>query len=76
MYLVADDPKTWTGDEIRELRLRLRMTQASLADALGYEYARTISDLEHERRYPSGAVRVLLDLMDEFDGLPSRQRES
>ena len=73
MTVLAPSRTDWTPERIVALRKRLGLTQAEMAESLGYDLARSVSDLENDRRKPSGAVCVLLDLMDTFDGLPSRQ---
>jgi DNA-binding XRE family transcriptional regulator len=69
------DPAEWSGERIRALRRRLGWTQEQMASALGYGHARSVSALENEYpgMRPSRAVRVLLDLIDQHDGLPSRK---
>lgn len=62
----------WPPKDIAALRKRLGVTQAVMADWLGYSVARSVSDLENGHKRPSSAVYVLLDLIDEFDGLPSK----
>jgi DNA-binding transcriptional regulator YiaG len=69
MATMTAPPRSWTKERIRALRERLGYTQAQMAEALGYELARSISDLESGRREPSGAVRVLLDLLNEHGDL-------
>lgn len=72
MLLPAPPAENWTADKVRELRTRLGWTQAKLADALGYEHRRSVSEIEGDRRKPSGSARVLLELIDSHDGLPSK----
>lgn len=72
MTAVATDSREWTGDQVRALRKRLRLSQEEFADLLGLNRSRSVGDLEHERTKASGAVAVLLDLIDEYDGLPGR----
>ena len=54
----------WPGDRIAGLRKRKALTQAGMADLLGYDLAQSVSDLERERRRPSPPVRILLDLIE------------
>jgi DNA-binding transcriptional regulator YiaG len=52
-----------TPDEIKAARLRLGMTQAELAQALGYAYKQSVSDLERGVMKPSKTVLILLEMM-------------
>ena len=54
----------WTASRIRALRKRHRLTQQEMADWLGYDRAQSVSDLERDRRKPSGAVVRLLGILD------------
>jgi DNA-binding transcriptional regulator YiaG len=54
----------WTGERIKALRKRLRLTQAEMAAFLGYDRAQSVSDLENDRREPGGPVLRLLDILD------------
>lgn len=77
MPLVSTDAPAWTPDRIKALRRRLRLRQDEFAHLLGYgDRRQSVSDLERGETKPTGTVTVLLDLIDQFDGLPSRQRES
>jgi DNA-binding transcriptional regulator YiaG len=66
-------PQDWTPKRIRNLRLRLDYTQAEMAQALGYEHARTVSDLENNRRRPSGSVAVLLDILEQHGDIRRKE---
>lgn len=57
--------KNWTPAEIKKLRNRLKLTQTKFADLLGYKNYQSIFQLEKGERKPSGAVRVLLNQLDE-----------
>lgn len=72
MTTLAPARTDWTPERIRALRKRLRWNQTELATALGYERQASVSDLETGKMEPSGAVAVLLDLIDAHDGLPRR----
>jgi DNA-binding transcriptional regulator YiaG len=52
-----------TPDEIKAARLRLGMTQAELATALGYAHKQSVSDLERGVMVPSKTVLILLEMM-------------
>ena len=52
-----------TPDEIKAARLRLGMTQAELAKALGYAHKQSVSDLERGVMEPSKTVLILLEMM-------------
>ena len=54
----------WTPEQIRALRKKLGLTQAELAQRLGYERRQTITDLEGGEYTPSGPVRRLLDVLE------------
>jgi DNA-binding transcriptional regulator YiaG len=56
-----------TPAEIKAARLRLGMTQAELAEALGYAHKQSISDLERGVNKPPTAVQMLLKMMLERD---------
>lgn len=64
--------KDWTPDQIRALRLRLDWTQARMATALGYSRTSSVSDLEKGKQDPSGAVKVVLQILDDHGGLPPK----
>lgn len=51
----------WPPDRIARLRAELELSQADMAPLLGYDRPQSVGDLEHGKRKPSGAVRVLLD---------------
>lgn len=76
MTTVAADTREWTGDEIRDLRKRLRFNQEEFAELLGLSRSRSVGDLEKGRTRATGAVAVLLDLIDQYDGLPSRKADA
>ncbi len=52
-----------TPAEIKAARLRLGMTQAELAEALGYAHKQSISDLERGVNKPPTAVQMLLKML-------------
>ena len=52
-----------TPAEIKAARLRLGMTQAELAKALGYGHKPSISDLERGVNKPPTAVQMLLKML-------------
>ena len=52
-----------TPDEIKAARLRLGMTQAELAQALGYAHKQSVSDLERGVMKPSKTVLILLEML-------------
>ena len=52
-----------TPDDIKAARLRLGMTQAALATALGYAHKQSVSDLERGVMKPSTAVKMLLEML-------------
>jgi transcriptional regulator with XRE-family HTH domain len=52
-----------TAAEVRAARLRLGMTQAELAEALGYAHKQSISDLERGVNKPPKAVQMLLRML-------------
>jgi DNA-binding transcriptional regulator YiaG len=49
-----------TPEDFRAARLRLGMTQAELAVALGYTHKQVVSAIETGKRKPGTAVRLLL----------------
>lgn len=73
MCTVSTSAPAWTADRIKALRSRLGWTQRELAEALGYDHTRSVSEIEGGRRNPSGSASVLLDLIDQYDGLPARK---
>ena len=52
-----------TPAEIKAARLRLGMTQAAFAKALGYAHKQSISDLERGVNKPPTAVQMLLKML-------------
>ena len=50
-----------THDDFRAARLRLGMTQATLAEALGYSHAHVVSAIETGNRNPGPAAIKLLE---------------
>jgi DNA-binding transcriptional regulator YiaG len=58
-----------TPAEIKAARLRLGMTQAELAEALGYAHKQSISDLERGVNKPPTAVQMLLKMLIAQSGL-------
>jgi DNA-binding transcriptional regulator YiaG len=58
-----------TPAEIKAARLRLGMTQAELAKALGYAHKQSISDLERGVNKPPTAVQMLLKMLIAQSGL-------
>ena len=65
----------WTPDRIRRLRLRLDKTQAEFATMLGYTRHQTVSALEKGDMNPSGAVEILLDVLDTHGRIPIEQEQ-
>ena len=73
METLAPPTARWPGPAIRTLRDRIGVTQAVMAEWLGYAVPRSVSDLENGRQKPSTSVCILLDLIDAHDGLPTRE---
>jgi len=65
----------WTPQRIRALRKRLRLSQKELARMLGYSRYQSVSELEKEDggMKPSGAVCILLDILDKHGTLDPGQ---
>jgi transcriptional regulator with XRE-family HTH domain len=55
-----------TGEEFREIRLRLRLSQSAIAEVLGYRSSLTVSGYERQLRRRGVPHRVAL-LMKAFD---------
>lgn len=66
----------WTPERIRALRRRLHLTQAEMAQALGYTRHQSVSELENydpttgNGMQPSGAVAILLKQLDHYGRIP------
>lgn len=69
--LVSADPR-WNPASIRALRKAKRLTQPEFAAVLGYDRWRTVADLENGRMEPSGSVCRVLDYIETYGILPSR----
>lgn len=54
----------WTGDDVRALRRRLRLSQAAFADRLGVRQ-QTVSEWETEQYRPRGASARMLAILAE-----------
>ncbi|MEZ4491801.1 MAG: helix-turn-helix domain-containing protein [Dehalococcoidia bacterium] len=54
----------WSGDDVRALRRRLRLSQAAFADRLGVRQ-QTVSEWETEQYRPRGASARMLAILAE-----------
>jgi transcriptional regulator with XRE-family HTH domain len=63
----------WTGERIRELRLRLGLTQEDLAQRLGARSS-TVCRWERGRRVPMRVYQHLLDELDRYEADPGPLR--
>jgi len=66
----------WTPERIHALRKRLRLNQSEFGRMLGYTRYQSVSDLEKGKMEPSGAVEILLDIIEKHGGLPGREGEA
>ncbi len=55
----------WTGDRLRKLRKRLRLSQEEMAQRLGYDRAGTISEFENGHREIPQRTALLLDTLEQ-----------
>ena len=55
----------WTGDRLRNLRKRLRLSQEEMAERLGYDRAGTISEFENGHREIPHRTALVLDMLEQ-----------
>ena len=55
----------WSGDRLRNLRKRLRLSQEEMAQRLGYDRAGTISEFENGHREIPQRTALLLDTLEQ-----------
>jgi len=60
----VEGAQQWSGDDVRALRRRLRLSQAAFADRLGVRQ-QTVSEWETEQYRPRGASARMLAILAE-----------
>lgn len=72
MDTLADALTYWTPERMTALRKKHGLTQPAWAKVLGYDHAQSVSDVENGRRNPSQAICRVLDYIETYGILPSR----